>query len=278
MSVNRASGPLASGQPTADRSGWDNRLDRLEPDEPANFFHIVVGIPEVGAPARRRDRQACRHRRSRSRRRPPAAVRPRSDRQRCRAPFPAARQRSRCSADGGTTPRTVCSDSSVPPACSTRSSATRRAAAVARLRVDTALEPPGRLRRQLVTSRGARNRHRIEMGCLDDDIAGACRELGGGSAHHTSQADGARGVGDQQVFRMQGTHHVVEGGQLFALSRLAYDNRSVEELRIVGMDGLTGFQHHVVGDVDCQRDGAHPGELHAAGEPPWARPIRDRSR
>ena len=72
---------------------------------------------------------------------------------------------------------------------------------------------------------------------------------------------------------MQGTHHVVEGGQLFPLSRLAYDNRSVEELRIVGVNGLTGFQHHVVGDVDCQRDGAHPGELHAASEPPWARPI-----
>ena len=33
---------------SADRRGRDNGLDRLEPDEPANFFYIVVGSLRSG--------------------------------------------------------------------------------------------------------------------------------------------------------------------------------------------------------------------------------------
>ena len=66
---------------------------------------------------------------------------------------------------------------------------------------------------------------------------------------------------------MQWTHHVVQSGQLLAFGCLADDDRAVEQIGVVGMDGLAGLQHHVVGDVDRHRDGAHPCELDAAGEP-----------
>ncbi len=69
---------------------------------------------------------------------------------------------------------------------------------VAGLRVNPPLEPPRRLRRQLVPSRGASDRHGIEVCCLDDHVAGTRRELGRGSAHHTGETDGSGAVGDQE--------------------------------------------------------------------------------
>ena len=60
--------------------------------------------------------------------------------------------------------------------------------------------------------------------------------------------------------------------ELLARVRLPYDDRAGEPLRVVGVQGLTGLQHHVVGDVHGQRDRPHPGELHPARQPARAGP------
>ena len=196
--VDRTSCPLASGQPTADRRGRDNRLDRVEPDQPADLFDIVVRILQVRPPARRSDRQGVATVSSRSRRRPAAAVPPRSDRHRCRESAPEACRRSSVLGRPGHRAAYRLLRQQRATRMLHEELGDPMARGVAGLGVDPPLEPPGRLRRQLVTSRGARNRHRIEVGSLDDDIAGARRELGRGSAHHTGEADGSGGVGDQE--------------------------------------------------------------------------------
>ncbi len=64
---------------------------------------------------------------------------------------------------------------------------------------------------------------------------------------------------------MKRPHHIIQGRQLLPFGRLAYDDDAVEQIRVVGMDRLTGLQHHVVGDIDCQRYRAHTRQLDAAG-------------
>ena len=73
---------------------------------------------------------------------------------------------------------------------------------------------------------------------------------------------------------LQVADHVVEGGQLLPRVRATDHDRPVQPVRVVRVDRLPGLQHHVVGDVDGQRDRAHPGQLHPAGQPARARPGR----
>ena len=163
--------------------------------------------------------------------------------------------------------------SSVPPASSTSSSATRCAAAYA---------APGS------TPRSNRREASEDSLCRRDVramvIASKCAasittlrvlsgQLGGRPAHHPGQPDRAGVVGDHQVVGVQRADHVVEGGQLLPFDRLADHDRAVEPVGVVGVDRLPGLQHHVVGDVDGQRDRPHPGQLDPAGQPARARPA-----
>ena len=88
------------------------------------------------------------------------------------------------------------------------------------------------------------------------------------AAHHAGEADRAAVVGDQQVLGRQGAGHVVEGGELLALGRPAYDDRAGQLVAVVAVDRLAELEHHVVGDVDGQRDRPHAGELDPAGDVP----------
>ena len=45
--------------------------------------------------------------------------------------------------------------------------------------------------------------------------------------------------------------------------RAAHDDRAGEPVAVVAVDRLAELEHHVVGDVDGQRDRPHPGELDA---------------
>ena len=71
----------------------------------------------------------------------------------------------------------------------------------------------------------------------------------------------------------------VEGGQPLARSGAAYDDRAGELVAVEAVDRLTELEHHVVGDVDGQRDRPHAGQLDPAGHPvrESARPGRSRS-
>ncbi len=93
------------------------------------------------------------------------------------------------------------------------------------------------------------------------------RELGGRAAHHPRQADRARVVGDEEVLLAQRARDPVEGGQLLPRGRAADPDRAGQLVAVVAVDRLAELEHHVVGDVDGQRDRAHAGELDPAGQP-----------
>ena len=135
-------------------------------------------------------------------------------------------------------------------------------------RVDPALEALGRLGRQLVAPGAAEDRGGLEVRGLDDDVAGGLRQLGGPAAHHAGDADRAAVVGDQQVLGRQRAAYVVQGGQLLARGRPTHHDRAGQLVAVVAVDRLAELEHHVVGDVDGQRDRPHAGELDAPGDVP----------
>ena len=90
-------------------------------------------------------------------------------------------------------------------------------------------------------------------------------DLGGLPAHHPGEADRPGVVGDEQVVRVEGPVDVVEGAQPLAGPGPAHDDRAGQPVGVVGVQRLAELEHHVVGDVDGQRDRAH-----AAGSGPAA--------
>ena len=66
---------------------------------------------------------------------------------------------------------------------------------------------------------------------------------------------------------MQGTLHAVQGHQLLTGHRAAHHDFALNLIGIVEVQGLTGLQHHVVGDVDGQRQRAHTGQTQTRGHP-----------
>ena len=58
----------------------------------------------------------------------------------------------------------------------------------------------------------------------------------------------------------------------------SYDDRAGELVAVVAVHRLAELEHHVVGDVDAQRDRPHPGELDPPGDVPRASARPGRSR
>lgn len=140
------------------------------------------------------------------------------------------------------------------------------------LRVDAALEALGRLGGQLVAARGPGDRDRVEVRGLDDDLGGVLTvldvgDLRVGAAHDAREADRAAVVGDDQVLGVEDADRPVERGELLALLGAAHPDRPVDAGAVVGVQRLAELQHHIVGDVDGERDRAHPGLLQPALQP-----------
>ena len=113
---------------------------------------------------------------------------------------------------------------------------------------------------------------RVEVRGLDDDVGGAgvgvvVGDLGVGAAHDAREADRAAVVGDHQVLGVERALDAVEGGELLALLGPAHADRALDEGAVVGVQGLAELQHHVVGDVDGERDRAHARLLQPALQP-----------
>ena len=106
---------------------------------------------------------------------------------------------------------------------------------------------------------GAEHRHRVPVGRLDEDRRGRAGDLGGLPAHHAAEADDPGVVGDDEVAGVERAGGAVEGRELLALARPAYDDRALQPVGVVAVDRAAGLEHHVVGDVDGERDGSHPG-------------------
>ena len=94
---------------------------------------------------------------------------------------------------------------------------------------------------------------------LDEDRRGGIRHLGRLPAHHAAEPDDSGVVGHDEVARVQLPVGAVEGGQPLTVARTSYDDRAAHLVGVVAVDGATGLEHDVVGDVDRQRDRPHPG-------------------
>ena len=114
---------------------------------------------------------------------------------------------------------------------------------------------------------GASHRHLFKACGLNQDAGGRVGHLGRGAAHHTGQADYARIIGNHDILGVQGTLHAVQGHQLLTGHRAAHHDFALNLIGIVEVQGLTGLQHHVVGDIDGQRQRAHTGQTQTRGHP-----------
>ena len=101
---------------------------------------------------------------------------------------------------------------------------------------------------------GAEHRDGVPVGGLDQHVRGGVGHLGVLAAHHAAEADDAGVVGDDEVLGRQRAVVAVERGEALALGGAADADRSGELVGVVPVDRAAELEHHVVGDVDGQRD------------------------
>jgi hypothetical protein len=133
--------------------------------------------------------------------------------------------------------------------------------------VDPTFEPARRFAEQLVPSRGTSDRGRLEVRGLNNDRPGVRGDLGAGAAHHPSDADRPGPIGDEQVVGIEPTGGPVKGAQNLTGRCPPHDDRAVQAVGVIGVQRLPELEHHVVGDVHCQRNRTHPGQVHAPLQP-----------
>ena len=105
-------------------------------------------------------------------------------------------------------------------------------------------------------------------------IGSAPGRIGRRAAHDAREPDRPGVVGDQKVVGVEPTVDVVERGEGLAEARTPHHDRPGQPRGVVGVQRLAQLQHHVVGDVDDQRDRPHPGREQAALHPPRRRRLR----
>ncbi len=257
---------LGARQPASRGRRRQDRRHRVVPDDPGHLLDQVVGVVEIRSPPRRDGRQAgvalverAAHRLQRGHGRGGVDRHARHPRGQVVGQVDRGR--------GGWRP-----DDGHP--------GLDRAAAVGREQlgravgrrladggVDAALVALAGLGGELVPLAGAEHRHGVPVRRLDEDPGGGPGHLRRLATHHTAEADQAGVVGDDEVLGGQGAVGAVQGDQVLALLRPSDPDRARQLVGVVTVEGTADLEHDVVGDVDCQGDRAHPGELDPACHP-----------
>jgi hypothetical protein len=165
----------------------------------------------------------------------------------------------------------------VPPPSRARRTAAWAAARAASAGSTPALEALRRLRQEAGAPRGPADRPGLEAGALEEDPGGRRRHLGGLAAHHSSQGDRPRGVGDDQIALDQPAVLAVEGGQALAGPGPSDpdDRGRRQAVPVEGVERLPQLEQHVVGDVDQVRDRPDADRAQALREAARRRPDGD---
>ena len=141
------------------------------------------------------------------------------------------------------------------------------------LGVDATLETTGCFRRNLVATSGTGDGHLIEVRGLQQDVLSVGGHLAVQSTHHTGKAEDTRAafairrISDEQIFSAQVMFLAVQRGELLTLVGTTHNDWALELIEVVGVHRLTEIEHHVVGHVHGQRDGAHASTNQAATHP-----------
>jgi len=135
--------------------------------------------------------------------------------------------------------------------------------------VHAAFEAARGFRRQLVSARRPRDRHRVEPGCLDEHGARRGPHLCRGPAHHSGKTDRTGFIGDQEVLGVERAHLPIEGLELLTGAGASDGDPALKGVVVVPVDGVPELEHHIVGDVDEDAEGPHAGEGQPRDHPRW---------
>ncbi len=103
---------------------------------------------------------------------------------------------------------------------------------------------------------------------LQEHARGLVGDLGDQATHDPGDARGPLAIADEHGLRVEAALDPVERGHRLPFRGRADDQLAARQLvEVEGVQGLSGHQHHVVGDVDDVRDRPHPGSCQACLEP-----------
>ena len=145
---------------------------------------------------------------------------------------------------------------SVPPAEERRIAAARSSASGNRLGVGAALEAVRGVGVEAQAARGCADRRRVPPRRFEQDVLRRGRHGGVEAAHDAGERDGALGVGNDDVGRVENPFDAVERHELFSAARLADDDAAAGELvEVEGVERLADVPEDVVGGVHGGADG-----------------------
>jgi len=133
--------------------------------------------------------------------------------------------------------------------------------------VNAAFEALGRLGGQLVAAAGTANGHLIEVRGFHQDVRRRIAHLGGCAAHHTRDTDGTGAVRNEEVLDVERALLVVQCGDRLPCHGPADHDVAGQFVQVIAVRGLAELEHHVVGDVHGQGNGADSSKPQPGGHP-----------
>ena len=133
--------------------------------------------------------------------------------------------------------------------------------------IDPAFETIAGVARETETPRLALDDGRIPEGAFEQHAGRRIADPGVLAAHDAGEAQRLFRIGDEQQIELEVERLLVQERELFAGLREAHDDRTFEQLIVVGVQRLPQFEHHVVGDVDDRRNGTNPAAFEAPLHP-----------
>ena len=138
------------------------------------------------------------------------------------------------------------------------------------LGVGPTLEPVRRFGVHPERSRRPTDAQGVEVGGLEQNVDGVVADLGVGAAHDAGESDNVIVVGNHRHARFEFPRLTIEGDHGLPGGRPAGDELRAPDLgQVIGVERLSEFEHHVVGDIDDGADrsntGVHQATLHPLG-------------
>ena len=138
--------------------------------------------------------------------------------------------------------------------------------------IDAAFVAIGRIGREPESLAGGADGLALEERALEDEVGGVGADAGIHAAHNAGDDQGLGGVRDDQHLGSEHALLAVERREFFSRDGATNDDLSAAKFtRVEGVQRLTGFEHHIVADVDDVIDRTEADGGEARLEPRGAR-------